>query len=331
MGKQKNIIIIEDDETFSLLITHYLKNNLPGVNVVVKGNTNGTSTDFDGKFRLNNIKSGDVLVFSFVGYLTKEITITTNFNITVNLTEDSEKLDEVVIIGYGSTTIKDATGSVEAITAKDFTKGNIVTPENLLSGRVAGVNITTSGAPGSGSQITIRGGSSLGASNAPLIVIDGLPIDNNSTAGSRGILANINPSDIESFSLLKDASATAIYGSRASNGVIIIVTKKGKREYSLDYDVQYNFGATDVGNLLFTNLVGGTTYTMEFSSPVGQKETSYTLDVLQKDLVLPTFDANNDISFVSTAQNNVAGRIEFGLNAGDMLRVLTVSNLVGTI
>jgi TonB-linked SusC/RagA family outer membrane protein len=216
--------------------------NLPGVNVVVKGTTNGTSTDFDGKFQLEKIKTGDVLVFSFVGYLNKEVTIDINFNITVRLTESSQKLDEVVIIGYGTTTLKDATGSVESITSEDFTKGNIVTPENLLSGRVAGVNITTSGAPGSGSQITIRGGSSISASNAPLIVIDGLPIDNDGTAGSRGILANINPSDIESFSILKDASATSIYGSRASNGVIIIVTKKGRTEYSLDYDLQYGFG-----------------------------------------------------------------------------------------
>ena len=215
---------------------------IPGVNVVVKGSTKGTSSDFDGKFQLQNMNKGDILRFSFVGYLEKEITINTNFNLSVLLSEDAQKLEEVVIIGYGSTTIKDATGSVEAITSEDFTKGNIVTPENLLSGRVAGVNITTSGAPGSGSQITIRGGSSISASNAPLLVIDGLPIDNNSTAGSRGILANINPSDIESFSILKDASATSIYGSRASNGVIIIVTKKGKKEYTLDYDMQYSFG-----------------------------------------------------------------------------------------
>lgn len=215
---------------------------IPGVNVVVKGSAKGTSSDFDGKFKLQNIKKGDIVLFSFVGYSEKEITIDTNFNLSVLLSEDAQKLEEVVIIGYGNTTIKDATGSVEAITSEDFTKGNIVTPENLLSGRVAGVNITTSGAPGSGSQITIRGGSSISASNAPLIIIDGLPIDNNSTAGSRGILANINPSDIESFSVLKDASATSIYGSRASNGVIIIVTKKGKKEYTLDYDMQYSFG-----------------------------------------------------------------------------------------
>ncbi|QTD38347.1 SusC/RagA family TonB-linked outer membrane protein [Polaribacter batillariae] len=217
---------------------------LPGVSVVVKGTQRGTETDFDGNFSITNVKTGDVLVFRYLGYANKEITIGTNFNFTVELAEAAQQLDEIVVVGYGTTTVKDATGSVEAITAKDFTKGNIVTPENLLSGRVSGVNITTSGAPGSGSQITIRGGSSIGASNSPLIIIDGLPIENSdaSVSGSRGLLANINPNDIESFSVLKDASATAIYGSRAANGVIIINTKKGRTEYSLDFDMQYTFG-----------------------------------------------------------------------------------------
>lgn len=215
---------------------------LPGVSVVVKGTTNGTSTDFDGNFQLNRVKTGDVLVFTYLGFADKEVTVGTNFNITVELEESSERLDEIVVVGYGSTTVKDATGSVEAITAKDFTKGNIVTPENLLAGRVSGVNVVSSGAPGAGSQITIRGGSSISASNNPLIVVDGLPLDQNGVAGSRGVLASINPNDIESFSVLKDASATAIYGSRAANGVIIITTKKGKKEYTFDYDVQYNVG-----------------------------------------------------------------------------------------
>ncbi|MFY0630350.1 MAG: SusC/RagA family TonB-linked outer membrane protein [Flavobacteriaceae bacterium] len=215
---------------------------LPGVSVVVKGTTNGVYTDFDGNFQLNNVKTGDVLVFTFLGFKNQELTIATNFNLTVELEESSERLDEIVIVGYGSTTVKDATGSVEAITEKDFTKGNIVTPENLLSGRVSGVNVTTSGAPGAGSQITIRGGSSISASNNPLIIVDGLPLDQNGVSGSRGVLSTINPNDIESFSVLKDASATAIYGSRAANGVIIITTKKGKKEVTFDYDMQYNIG-----------------------------------------------------------------------------------------
>ena len=214
---------------------------LPGVNVVIKNTTTGTSTDFDGNYQIE-VNNGDVLVFSYVGYQTIEITYSGQASLNIQLNEDAAQLNEIVIIGYGTTTKKDATGSVEAITSEDFTKGNIVTPENLLSGRVAGVSVTTSGAPGSGSQIKIRGGSSINASNDPLIIIDGLPIDNNGVKGSRGVLASINPNDIDSFSVLKDASATAIYGSRASNGVIIIVTKKGKSTFSATYDAQYSFG-----------------------------------------------------------------------------------------
>lgn len=208
---------------------------LPGVSVAVKGTQKGTETDFNGNFTLDGVNSGDILVFRYLGYANKEVTVGSNLNITVELSESSEQLDEIIVVGYGTTTVKDATGSVEAITEKDMTKGNIVTPENLLQGRVAGVNINTSGAPGSGSEIRIRGGSSLFASNDPLVVIDGLPI--------QGIdLNSINPNDIESFSVLKDASATAIYGNRGSNGVIIITTKKGRTEYSIDYDVQVAMG-----------------------------------------------------------------------------------------
>lgn len=242
---------------------------LPGVSVVVKGTTNGDSTDFDGNFTLNNVKTGDVLVFTYLGFANKEVTVGTNFNITVELEESSERLDEIVVVGYGTTTVKDATGSVEAITAKDFTKGNIVTTENLLSGRVSGVAITQDGSPGSGGQIRIRGGSSISASNDPLIIIDGLPLDSEQINGSRGILSNINPNDIESFSILKDAAATAIYGSRASNGVIIITTKKGKKGFSVDLDLQYTMSenrnrldvlsADQFRNLVNSQPINGTT------------------------------------------------------------------------
>ena len=226
---------------------------LPGVNVVIKDTATGTSTDFDGNYQIE-INNGDVIVFSYIGYQPFEITYSGQASLNVQLIEDTAQLNEIVIIGYGSTTKKDATGSVEAITSEDFTKGNIVTTENLLSGRVSGVSITTDGAPGTGSQITIRGGSSINASNNPLIIIDGLPIDNNGLNGSRGILASINPNDIDSFSVLKDASATAIYGSRASNGVIIIVTKKGKSTFSATYDTQYSFGEiTDRINVFSAN------------------------------------------------------------------------------
>ncbi len=289
---------------------------LPGVSVVVKGTTKGTETDFNGNFVLDKINTGDILVFRYLGYSDKEITISTILNLTVELTESSEQLDEIIVVGYGTTTIKDATGSVEAITAKEFTKGNIVTPENLLSGRVAGVNITTSGAPGSGSEITIRGGSSLTASNAPLIVIDGLPITNSGTAGSRGILASINPADIESFSILKDASATAIYGSRASNGVIIIVTKKGKTVFSLDYDYQYSagqvldridvFNADEYRNLVNSQPISGTTID---TSLLGTANTNWQDEILQN-----TVSTQHNITAKGSLFNKLPTRLSVGFS-----------------
>lgn len=208
---------------------------LPGVSVTIKSSNQGTTTDFDGKYQLQ-VKQNDVLVFSYMGYQKTERTAKST-TINVSLTEDNQKLDEVIVIGYGSMKKRDATGAVALVTTKDFNKGNNVTPENLLTGRVAGLTISTGGDPGSGSTIRIRGGASLGASNDPLIVINGLPVDNNTIGGSRSILSSINPSDIESFSVLKDASATAIYGSRASNGVIIITLKKGTKTLSATLDM----------------------------------------------------------------------------------------------
>lgn len=209
--------------------------SIPGVSVTIKSSNLGTTTDLDGKYQIE-VNQNDVLVFSFMGYQKVEMPAKSK-TINISLTEDTQKLEEIVVIGYGSTKVKDATGSVTSVTAKDFNKGNIVTAENLLTGRVAGLSITTGGDPGSGSTIRIRGGASLGASNDPLIVINGLPVDNNTIGGSRSILSSINPSDIESFSVLKDASATAIYGSRASNGVIIITLKKGTKTLSATLDM----------------------------------------------------------------------------------------------
>lgn len=208
---------------------------IPGVSVIIKSSNLGTTTDLDGKYQIE-VNQNDVLVFTYMGYQKAEM-VAKSGTINISLVEDTQKLDEVVVIGYGSTKVKDATGSVTSVTAKDFNKGNIVTPENLLAGRVAGLSITTGGEPGAGSTIRIRGGASLGASNDPLIVINGLPVDNNTIGGSRSILSSINPNDIESFSVLKDASATAIYGSRASNGVIIITLKKGTKTFSATLDM----------------------------------------------------------------------------------------------
>ncbi|CAM1368674.1 SusC/RagA family TonB-linked outer membrane protein [Tenacibaculum xiamenense] len=212
---------------------------IPGVNVVIKGTTRGTSSDFDGNFQLGNVKTGDVLVFSAIGFIEKTYSVGTNFTITVQLQEDSQQLDEVVVVGYGTTTKKDATGSVTSISSKDFNKTPVVGAEQLLQGKVPGVRITSvGGQPDAAPNIRIRGGASLNANNSPLIVIDGVPIDNTNPAGVSNPLTLVNPNDIENFSILKDASATAIYGSRASNGVILITTKKGTNS-----GVKFNFSS----------------------------------------------------------------------------------------
>ena len=215
---------------------------VPGVSVIVQGTQNSTATDIDGNYTLGNLKNGDVLVFSFIGFAEQVIEYTGQATQNVTMQEDATQLQEVVVIGYGTVKKKDATGSVTTVSQKDFNKGANVTAENLLNGRVAGVTINTSGAPGSGSEIRIRGGSSLFASNDPLIVIDGLPIVNEGGIGATSVLSSINPNDIESFTVLKDASATAIYGSRASNGVIIITTKKGSKDLKVSYNFKYGSG-----------------------------------------------------------------------------------------
>lgn len=224
---------------------------LPGVDVIIKGTTRGTSTDFDGNYSLDDVNEGDILSFSFLGYKTIEIVVGTNNNINVELEEGSEALDEVVIIGYGTTTVKDATGSIASVKADDINKGATASAEQLLVGRVAGVQVTQGGgAPGSGGTIRIRGGASLNASNSPLIVIDGVPVDNDGVSGARNPLNLVNPNDIESFSILKDASATAIYGSRASNGVVIITTKKGR---SGDLEANYSGNVSVHENIEFVD------------------------------------------------------------------------------
>jgi iron complex outermembrane receptor protein len=287
---------------------------LPGVNVVIKGTARGTSTDFDGNFSLE-VNEGEVVVISYLGYTTQEITYTGQARLDIALEEDAAQLDEVVLIGYGTTTVKDATGSVESVTSKDFTRGNIVTPENLLAGRVAGVNITTDGGrPGGTGTIRIRGGSSINASNDPLIVIDGLPITNDGVGGSRGILSTINPNDIESFSILKDASATAIYGSRAANGVIIIVTKKGRDTFSADLDTQFTFGEIDntidvlsadqFRELVTSQPINGTTLN---TSLLGNASTDW-----QDEILRSTTSAIHNITLRGSLFDAIPTRFSFG-------------------
>ena len=198
-----------------------------GATVAVKGTNIGTATSTDGTFKLTVPPSAKTLVITTVGFVEREVAIN-GTNIEISLTSSSAALNEVVVIGYGTSRKKDLTGAVASVGAKDFVRGPITSPEQLIAGKVAGVQITPgSGIPGGGSTIRIRGGTSLSASNDPLIVIDGVPVDNGGISGAPNPLSLINPNDVESFTILKDASAAAIYGSRAANGVIMITTKKG--------------------------------------------------------------------------------------------------------
>src|SRR5579863_183113 len=205
-----------------------------GVSVVPKGSNRGVVTAADGTFRISVNNKITTLVFSSVNFTTQQVSITGS-DVSVSLVASNSSLSEVVVIGYGTARKKDLTGSISVVSEKDFQKGLITTPDQMIAGKVAGVSvISNSGAPGAGSTIRIRGGTSINASNDPLIVIDGVPLapeysgGGSSIAGTANPLSMINSDDIESFTVLKDASATAIYGSRASNGVIIITTKKGR-------------------------------------------------------------------------------------------------------
>jgi len=213
---------------------------LPGTNVIVKGTSNGVSTDFDGNYTIEGVAADAILEFSSLGFTSQEIAVNGQTTINVTLLADAEALDEVIIIGYGTTTVQDATGSVASVSSKDFNGGAIASAEQLIQGKVAGVQtVQTSGEPGAGISIRIRGTTSVTSNNDPLYVVDGVPLTGASTsAGGTDIgfgssvasnpLGFLNPNDIESMSVLKDASATAIYGSRGANGVVIITTKSGK-------------------------------------------------------------------------------------------------------
>ncbi|PAC29197.1 TonB-dependent receptor [Flectobacillus sp. BAB-3569] len=224
-----SIFAYAQDKLITGRVTDASEEALPGVSISVKNKKAATISDAKGEYKIK-ASTGDILVFSSVGYVKVEKTVSAATTLNVSLVADNTSLEEVVVVGYGTSRKKDLTGSVTSITSKDFQTGAITTPEQLISGKVPGVSIiSNSGQPGAGSTIRIRGGSSLSASNNPLIVIDGVPLEGEGgIAGASNPLSFINPNDIETFTVLKDASAAAIYGTRASNGVIIITTKKGK-------------------------------------------------------------------------------------------------------
>ncbi|MCK5169982.1 MAG: TonB-dependent receptor plug domain-containing protein, partial [Bacteroidales bacterium] len=202
---------------------------LPGVTILEKNSGIGAITDIDGNYEITVPKDA-ILVFSYVGYTYQEIVVGTQTVINIQLQQHTELLDEIIVIGYGQVRKGDATGAITTVSTKDFNQGAITSPQELIAGKIAGVSITSEGgAPGSKSTVRIRGGSSLTASNDPLYVIDGIPVENTDIAGMSNVLNSINADDIETFTVLKDASATAIYGSRGANGVVLITTKSGKK------------------------------------------------------------------------------------------------------
>ena len=294
---------------------------LPGVSIIVVGTSTGTTTDFDGYYTLT-VDDDAVLQFSYIGYKTMDIPVT-GPNLDLVMEEDRAQLDEVVVIGYGTTTVKDATGSVEAITSEDFNKGAIVSTDQLLTGKAAGVRITSSGgAPDATPNIRIRGGASLSANNNPLIVIDGVPIDNVNPAGVNNPLSLVNPNDVDSFSILKDASATAIYGSRASNGVIIITTKKGTSGKP-KFNLSVTSTVSEVGKTV--DVMDGPTfekfineYHPSYSDLLGVNGTIYNTD--WQDAVFRTA-VSQDISFSARANlfEKLPTRFSLGYNNAEGL------------
>ena len=226
-------------------VTDATGTGVAGITVAVKGTNSATATDDLGSFSLSVPAGARILVVSGIGYPTQEVDINGRSVIDVSITSAASNLNEVVVIGYGTARKKDLIGATTTVSSRDFQKGAIATPEQLILGKVAGVSIVNNGgAPGAGSTIRIRGGASLAASNDPLIIIDGVQLSGGGIAGSPNGLSLINPNDIETFTILKDASATAIYGSRATNGVIIITTKKGKAgKPSINFNTNVSVGS----------------------------------------------------------------------------------------
>lgn len=279
--------------------------------VVVKGTTTGTVTDMDGNYVLNNVPADATLVFSYVGFKTQEVLVAGKTTINVSLAEDVEMLQDVVIIGYGSVRKDDLTGAITPIGEKDFQKGVVTSPSELITGKVAGVQITSNGGrAGSGARIRIRGGASLSATNDPLIVIDNVPMDVGGLSGSTDVLSTLNPNDIESMNVLKDASATAIYGSRASNGVIIITTKKGSLGQKLNVNISSQNSISTVAKKVdvltgdeLREIVLNNPYSSDrYTSLLGDANTDW-----QDEIFRTAFTTDNNVS-ISGSFNNMPYR-----------------------
>jgi TonB-linked SusC/RagA family outer membrane protein len=292
-------------------VTDTKNEGIPGVTVVIEGTQLGSTTDVEGNYTIANVPAGGrVLIISFVGYTTvrQQIAVGAGKTLTVPgqaLSESATQLGEAVVVGYGTQRRQDLTGAVEQISEKSFVKGQVTNPEQLVQGKVAGVQITDAGgAPGASSQILIRGGSSLSASNSPLIIIDGVPVDNTGISGASNPLSLINPNDIESITVLKDASSTAIYGVRASNGVILVTTKRGVVGDQVHVTASTQQSVATVAK--YANVLNAD----EFRSLVNTYGTSGQKD-WQRQIYRPAYSADNNVS-VSGAAGNLPYRASVG-------------------
>lgn len=272
-------------------------NNEPlvGCSVVVKGTQRGTNTDINGNYSIVVNDDNAVLVFGFIGYEKQEITVGGRTTIDVSIKSSASDLAQVVVIGYGSATKKDMTGSVKSIKSTDFNKGIINSPEQLLQGKVAGVNVTSaSGEPGGAQGITIRGPGGVRTGSTPLFVLDGLALDNSSTGGATNPLNFLNPQDIESIDVLKDASATAIYGSRGANGVVLITTKKGKAGFS-NLNFSSNIGVSTLARAL--DIFSADEYRQQVPKVGGVLEDLKGNTDWQKEVTRTAYTQNHNLSF----------------------------------
>ncbi|MBO2007746.1 SusC/RagA family TonB-linked outer membrane protein [Hymenobacter negativus] len=299
-------------------VTDSKNEGIPGATVLIEGSTLGSSSNMDGTYNIQNVPAGaHTLVISFVGYNTvrRPVTVTAgqNTEVAAELTENTTQLSEAVVVGYSSQRRQDVTGAVEQITEKQFVKGQVTNPEQLVQGKVAGVQITSGGgAPGAGTQILIRGGSSLNASNQPLIVIDGVPVDNATLAGASNPLSLINPNDIESITVLKDASSTAIYGSRASNGVIIVTTKRGISGEKIRVNVStLNSVATPAKYVPVLTADEFRAYVNQYGNATQKAGLGTANTDWQKEIYRAAFTTDNNVSVTGSA-----GKVPFRVSAG---------------
>jgi TonB-dependent starch-binding outer membrane protein SusC len=290
---------------------------LPGVTLQIKGTQKGTTSDLDGKYSIQ-AEPNSILVFSFVGYETQEVPVNGRTVIDIEMKASSETIEELVVIGYGTVKKMDLTGAVTAVGTKDFNKGILSSPQSLISGKIAGVVVTSgSGAPGSSPTVRVRGSSSLNASQDPLFVIDGVVIDNSGgVSGSPNALSMINPNDIESMTVLKDASSTAIYGSRATNGVILVTTKKAGKELKIIYNGTFSvnplpkmldvLNGNEYRDLIAKQVADGY-LTTAASSLLGSANTDW-----QKEIYRTAYSQDHNISVSGTVKNILPYRVSLG-------------------